>query len=107
MQMLYQHARYVILTHDHPFRHWDFLLEQPDGLRTWRLHAVPDTKADIPAEPLPDHRTAYLDYEGPVSGNRGHVARWDAGEYTLMEESAVHVRIALCGGRLTGEFVLE
>ena len=108
--MLYHHARFVILTHDHPFPHWDFLLEQAQGLRTWRLHEAPDSGAgsssDIVAEPLPDHRTEYLDYEGPVSGNRGHVQRWDSGEYTLVEESQERVHLRLDGQRLHGEFLL-
>jgi hypothetical protein len=76
--------RYVILTHDHPFPHWDFLLEQQPGgmLRAWRLLSEPAAGACCLAEPLPDHRPLYLDYEGPVSGDRGTVARWDWGEYS-------------------------
>jgi hypothetical protein len=75
--------RYAILTHDHPFPHWDFLLEWGDACRTWRLLAEPAPGHPIPAEPLPDHRLHYLDYEGPVSGNRGVVAQWDAGIYDV------------------------
>lgn len=74
--------RYVILTHDHPFLHWDLMLEVEGGLRTWRLSAPPAPGIDIRAEPLGLHRAEYLDYEGPVSGGRGHVQRWDAGQYT-------------------------
>jgi hypothetical protein len=32
--------RYVILEHDWPERHWDFMLEAGDGPRSWRP-AVP------------------------------------------------------------------
>lgn len=73
--------RYVILTHDHPFPHWDLMLEDGGVLRTWRLLAEPAAGQVVRAEQLADHRLAYLDYEGPVSGGRGSVARWDHGTY--------------------------
>ena len=74
-------GRFVILKHDSPFVHWDFMLQRGDVLATWRLLAVPELKAWLPAERLADHRTDYLDYEGPVSGNRGTVKRVMAGHY--------------------------
>jgi len=74
-------SRYVILTHDHPFPHWDLMLEDGGTLRTWRLLSEPGAGRVVPAERLGDHRLAYLDYEGPVSGGRGVVARWDHGTY--------------------------
>jgi hypothetical protein len=74
--------RFVVLEHDHPELHWDLMLETGDVLRTWRLLRPPDTLGEsIDAIAIGDHRKAYLDYEGPVSGGRGHVKRWDAGEY--------------------------
>ena len=74
--------RFVILRHDHPFLHWDFFLECGDVCRTWRLLDSPDViESAIPAEPLTDHRLMYLDYEGPVSGDRGTVRRWDVGTF--------------------------
>lgn len=84
--------RFVILEHDHPFLHWDLLFERGEGLKTWRLHDPPEESGTekgetIAAEALPDHRPVYLDYEGPVSGNRGTVKRWTAGEYTLRRET--------------------
>src|SRR5204862_462785 len=70
--------RFVILEHDHPERHWDFMLEAGPVLRTWRLAKAPDaTGIRIAAQPLGDHRALYLDYEGPLSGARGTVTRWD------------------------------
>ena len=42
----------------------------------------------IRAERLPDHRRRYLDYEGPISGNRGSVIRWDAGDYVLLSDES-------------------
>ena len=93
--------RYVILAHDHPFSHWDFLLErQPGGaLRSWRLLEEPVAGSCCPAEALPDHRRLYLDYEGPVSGDRGVVAQVDAGTYAPAADSGPEWRIRLSGRR--------
>jgi hypothetical protein len=76
--------RFVILEHDHPFLHWDLLLEFGDVLRSWRLRTPVVTQQWIHAESLPDHRCVYLDYEGPVSGNRGYVKRCYAGRFRLV-----------------------
>ena len=74
--------RFVILEHDHPRLHWDLMLEHEGALRTWRLASAPTRPGDvIDAEALGDHRLAYLDYEGAVSGERGTVTRWDGGDY--------------------------
>ena len=103
--------RFTILTHDHPFPHWDLLLERGESLQTWRLLTVPDSPGEITAEPLPDHRLMYLDYEGPVSNGRGVVSRWDTGDYCIVqktvEESAERLEIELTGERLAGRFILE
>ena len=98
--------RFVILEHDSPFLHWDLMLETGDVLRTWRLLAEPNSGAEIVAEPLADHRAAYLDYEGPVTGNRGTVKRWDAGEYELTENSLRRISFQLNGRKFTGTAVL-
>ncbi len=90
--------RFVILEHDHPELHWDLMLETGGGLRTLRLARPPETPGlCIDAHALPAHRLHYLDYEGPVSGGRGTVKRWDRGEY---EETGDGVR--LYGTRVRG-----
>lgn len=99
--------RFVILTHDHPHFHWDFMLEWGDRLRTWRLEKEPALNVPIMAESLPDHRLAYLDYEGPVSGNRGEVKRWDAGEFSIIEELPVQLVVELAGARLRGRVTIS
>jgi hypothetical protein len=99
--------RFVILTHDWPFLHWDLMLEADAALRTWRLLEEPGPGRSVPAEPLPDHRRAYLDYEGPVSGDRGTVARWDAGEFTWTEEADRALRLHLHGTRLSGPVIIR
>lgn len=73
--------RFVVLQHDYPFLHWDLLLEAGDVLKSWRLLRPVSTGLWIPAESLPDHRSKYLDYEGPVSGDRGSVKRVMAGHF--------------------------
>lgn len=94
--------RYVILEHDHPERHWDFMLETGDVLRTWKLLVEPTYGEPIPVQLSFDHRLIYLDYEGPVSGNRGSVVRWDSGNFTWQIDQKNHVSVHLQGTRLHG-----
>lgn len=80
-------SRFVVLAHNHPDPHFDFMLEADGELLTWRLPAWPpelsavQPEVSLSATPLPPHRLAYLEYEGPVSGNRGAVKRVDAGKF--------------------------
>jgi hypothetical protein len=99
--------RFVILEHDHPTLHWDLMLEVGERLRTWRLATAPDSAKVIPAEAIGDHRLLYLEYEGPVSGNRGRVRRWEAGNYITEEESADRLTVTLAGDRVRGKAVLR
>jgi hypothetical protein len=57
---------------------------------------------EVTADKLPDHRLAYLEYEGPVSGDRGTVRRLDRGEYTAMTQSTFRI----IGQKLQGEIKL-
>lgn len=94
--------RFVLLEHDFPQRHWDFMLEAAGGLRTWRLASPPSAGNRVPAEALADHRLAYLDYEGPVSGGRGRVSRWDAGTVQWLSDAPGEAVVELAGARLRG-----
>lgn len=99
--------RFVVLHHECPSgyarpSHWDFMLEADGALRTWALAARPDTDSSIDAEALSDHRLAYLQLEGPLSGGRGSVARWDQGEYRAEEWKPEKVVVRLSGARLSG-----
>ena len=98
--------RFVILEHDYPSRHWDLLLEAGPVLRAWRLAAPPQPDQTVAAETSFDHRLLYLDYEGPVSGGRGQVRRWDAGTFTLETDEPDRVVMRLEGGRCRGRGVL-
>lgn len=105
--MTAQSASFVILEHDHPFIHWDFMFEEEGVLRSWRLLSEPVMEEWIPAEQLPPHRRFYLDYEGPVSGNRGEVTRWDFGTCLLGEVQDEKISLTLSGSRLTVNMTLE
>lgn len=98
--------RFVILEHDWPALHWDLLLEAGDVLRAWRLLAEPAPGAAVPAEANFDHRRLYLDYEGPLSGDRGSVSRWDAGTFEWVEDGVARVVMNLRGGKLAGRVVV-
>jgi hypothetical protein len=100
-------SRYVILEHDHPQRHWDFMLECGDVLKTWRLTEPPKPGQSVPAQASFDHRLIYLDYEGPLSGDRGCVARWDTGTYTWEIDERDRVGVRLDGVRCQGSAVLK
>jgi hypothetical protein len=104
--------RFVILEHDHPTLHWDLMLQAGETLRTWRLARAPVHPGEaIQATAIGDHRPVYLDYEGPVSGGRGKVFRWDHGTYTEEEPGIVRsekrVVIRVEGQRLRGLAILE
>jgi DNA polymerase Ligase (LigD) len=94
--------RFVVLEHDHPFLHWDLMLEAGESLRTWRLAAPPSAGVEVEATPLGEHRRLYLDYEGPVSDGRGRVARWDHGTFAWERQGEELVAVRLDGGRLRG-----
>lgn len=99
--------RFVILEHDHPTPHWDFMLEAGPVLRTWRLSAPPELGRSVEAVASFDHRPMYLDYEGPVSGNRGSVRRWDAGTFAWQSDTPEQIAVRLAGHRLGGLVILE
>ena len=104
--------RFVILRHETPPGsqrplHWDFMLEEGAALLTWALAEPPAEGRPIAAEALADHRTAYLDYEGPVSGDRGTVTRWDAGTYQWQRRRSCEIVVLLRGRALHGEVTLK
>jgi hypothetical protein len=99
--------RYVILKHETAGgEHFDFMLESGGALKTWSLEEAPVEGREIQAKALPDHRPAYLDYEGPVSGGRGSVARWDRGTYEVELQTDSELIVRLKGEKLTGKATL-
>lgn len=110
--------RYALLWHDCPadYRdgpHYDLLVERPGRqeehrLAAWSLLELPAVWSrelgrgpiggeSVEATPLADHRAAYLDYEGPVSGGRGSVVRVAWGAVEWLELSATLIRLRLSG----------
>jgi hypothetical protein len=103
-------TKFVILHHIlADSEHWDLMLERGDVLLTWQLAREPVNPSclPIPAKRICDHRRAYLDYEGPVSGDRGHVRRVDGGAVEFEEISPDRVVVRLEGRRLAGSFALH
>jgi len=92
------------------------MFEAGSALRTWRLARplrVEPVSAEhdlhestevtrIPAEELPDHRIEYLDYEGPVSRNRGSVRRVEAGWFHPLATTADRWEARLEGEYFSG-----
>ena len=75
------------------------MLEADGVLQAWRLALPPEPSAGaIAATALADHRVMYLDYQGPVSGNRGQVTQWDAGAFDEAPDSSPEVRKLLLKG---------
>lgn len=94
--------RYVILSHDHPIQHFDFMLEKEGVLETWRLNLLPGN-APFLAEKIHDHRLEYLEYEGPVSNERGIVKRMDRGNYEIIADTESFIIMQLLGGQYQGQ----
>ena len=92
--------RFAILTHDHPFLHWDLLLEDGESCQTWRLMQQPAEGIAVLAERIAGHRLIYLDYEGPVTGDRGTVSRFDSGEFEWKHRAEGAVEVNLYGSRI-------
>jgi hypothetical protein len=104
--------RFVFLRHECPPTfgkpsHWDLMLERDGVLLTWSLPELPaawDGESGVGVElidmtRLADHRLAYLDYEGPISGDRGAVTRHDRGEYEVLSDANGVLRVRLRGTR--------
>ena len=78
--------RFVILAHTvNGATHYDLMLEVAgqEKLRTYQLSRWPLAVGEsCECRQLDDHRRAYLDYEGEVSGGRGIVERISRGVWT-------------------------
>ncbi|MHC4443890.1 MAG: DNA polymerase ligase N-terminal domain-containing protein [Planctomycetota bacterium] len=106
-------GQFVILRHEGwDSLHWDLMFDMGDVLATWQFPANPcpvgagEVKYPLRVSRLPDHRRAYLDYEGPLSGDRGMVRRVDGGRYTLEERSSAVWTVRMAGRLLSGRYQL-
>lgn len=109
--------RFVLLRHDVPesfgrASHWDLMIERPDlleehRLATWAIESLPlewikvlalnqtEGSDSVKAKQLPDHRAHYLDYEGPVSDDRGEVFRCLSGQAVWQEHAETRIMVQL------------
>lgn len=104
--------RFVVLRHTLPpgsprTSHFDLMLENDGVLRTWACEEFPKPGQCVAAEQLPDHRLAYLDYEGPISGDRGEITRVAAGEFEPIAETTDALRVRLASNNLQGMLTLH
>ena len=122
-------TRYALLRHECPaaYRdgpHWDFLAERPGvddeaRLACWSLLRLPEawlgparapspavpewpSNDEVAATPLADHRAAYLEYEGPLSGARGDIRRVARGRVEWLRATREEVRLRLIDGERAG-----
>ncbi len=98
--------RFVLLEHRWNGVHWDLMLESGDILATWAIDEAIEPGKIVQARALPDHRIVYLDYEGPISGDRGEVTRLDRGTYEIETRRDDRLVINLKGDQLRGEAAL-
>ena len=100
--------RFVILRHeDQHGVHFDFMLECQEVLKTWALPEPPKSGSDVECQSLADHRLAYLDYEGPISEERGSVTQWDSGSYIAQKQAADAWVVKLEGKKIAGRATLR
>lgn len=86
------------------------MLERDGALVTWRLMELPEFHGAqsnlVDATRLANHRLAYLDYEGEVSGNRGRVDRVDRGELEWLKVTPDAFAVRLRGDLFHGDITL-
>ncbi len=104
--------RFVLLHHQTPSHaakpdHYDLMLEEGDVLKTFTLWQLPDLSVPVTALEDFDHRRAYLDYEGPISNDRGKVSQADAGTFVWILREAERIEVELAGRHLQGKLILD
>ncbi|MBI4563138.1 MAG: hypothetical protein HY716_00390 [Planctomycetes bacterium] len=94
--------RFTIARHDVSEKtknHFDLFLEREQMLKSWRLHSA-EFEEPQKAFEARDHKLKYLDFEGPLSDNRGDIAIWDTGLYLEDLWSPTVVQVALRGKKV-------
>ncbi|UCD29228.1 MAG: hypothetical protein JSV03_01735 [Planctomycetota bacterium] len=92
--------------------HWDFMFDMGELLATWQFRQDPctleesDVSSPLQVRRLKDHRRDYLEYQGPISGDRGHVTRVLQGEYELVDRQPGSWTFRLAGGGFRGTYQL-
>ena len=103
--------RFVLLRHEgYGALHFDLMIEDGAALATWQFEFSPVLLApggSFACRRLAQHRTAYLDYAGPVSGDRGSVHRTDHGTCDVIANTNSRWELEFAGAALHGRFVLK
>lgn len=103
--------QFVVLLHEMPSdsdraSHFDWMFELDGSLRTWAVETNNDIESFLSkpspskrfcwsATKLANHRIDYLEYEGPVSNNRGQVSCRLKGEFDLLCDDEDSFRASL------------
>ncbi|MFQ5424042.1 MAG: hypothetical protein ACE5F9_08680, partial [Phycisphaerae bacterium] len=101
---------FVVLRHsERSGTHFDLMIDAGERLATWRYLTEPfGAAADgMSCEEIGRHRRVYLDYEGPISGDRGHVTRSDGGLCEVHSRRDDRWDVTFGGQRLRGRFLIE
>lgn len=94
--------RYVVLFHGGVTpAHFDLMFETAvdSPLSTWRAPEWPPGQGTL-LTPLPDHRPAYLSYEGELSKSRGWVRRVASGTHRVRDDTPTRLVTELEDGTM-------
>lgn len=102
-------GRYVVLEHrtggwNGRADHWDVMLETPAALLTWESPPFPAAPSVWAVQSLAPHRLVYLDYEGPISENRGCVRRLDRGQFNVLARQPQRLSLEWDGAVFSGRW---
>lgn len=86
--------------------HYDLFFERDGVLKTWKASSI-DFTVPREVEQSADHRAIYLDFEGPISGNRGDVRIVESGTCDLLEWTDRSIALECRGSILRGIVRLE
>ncbi len=103
-------VRFVVLRHtDRHGVHYDLMIDLGERLATWKCPGPPEESGTSgqSCTRIADHRRRYLDYEGPISGARGRVARHDHGLCDLLVRQEDDWKMDFHGERLKGTHILK
>ena len=102
--------RFVVLRHtDRQGLHFDLMIDLGKLLATWKFPQPPESPAvhGLGCTRIGDHRRIYLDYEGPILGDRGSVSRHDYGECEILTRNDETWLVKFRGQMLMGRYKLE